>query len=122
VSTSRTAKRLHWSSAARQRADPGDIRPIGRRPRNLIDPNLPGRHRSKITIRHDRVGHPDQAHPLPVLRGEEGGPGGTQALDLIADNGLTAGDHDYGTRRTPGFRQVLEVLDVPALVPRHRLR
>ncbi len=75
---------------------------------------------------HDLVDHPGQAQPLTVLRAEDRDAGGTQPLDLARDDDAAApaDDLDVGC---PGLAEqldeVLEVLDVPALVraDRHAL-
>ncbi len=68
---------------------------------------------------HDLVDHARQPEPLAVLRAEDGDPGGAQPLDLGRhdDPAATADDLDVpGTRLAQQLHEVLEVLDVPALV------
>src|SRR5581483_184419 len=71
-----------------------------------------------------RVDHPGQAEALPVLRGEDLGDAvALQLLDLARHDGAPAAAVDLDVAGAPGPQlvdQVLEVLDVAALVGRHR--
>ena len=75
-----------------------------------------------VAVGDDAVDHPDQTHPLAVLGREDGDPGVAQALDLVAhdDAAAPADDlHVAGALGAQRLDEVLEVLDVPALVRRH---
>jgi hypothetical protein len=80
-----------------------------------------GRHGIQIDVARgdDLVDHAGQAEALAVLRAEDRHPGGTQALDLLGDDdaAATADDlHVAGAGLGEELDEVLEVLDVPALV------
>ena len=75
-----------------------------------------------VAVGDHAVDHPDQAHPLPVLGREDGDPRVAQALDLVAHDHATTTAHDLdvpGAALAQRLHEVLEVLDVPALVRRH---
>ncbi len=75
-----------------------------------------------VAVLHDRVDHAGQAEPLTVLGGEDRDAGAPQPLDLVVhDDAATAADdlHVRRARLLQQLDQVLEVLDVPALVRRH---
>ena len=71
-----------------------------------------------------RVDHPGQSEALPVLRGEDLLDAiGLEFGDLLRDDGPAAAAVDLHVGRAPGPQlvdQVLEVLDVAALIGRHR--
>ncbi len=76
-----------------------------------------------VAVLHDGVDHPGQPEPLTVLGGEDRDAGSPQPLDLVVhDDAAATADHPH-VRRAGLLQQldeVLEVLDVPALVRRHR--
>lgn len=75
----------------------------------------------EVALPHDRVDHPGQAHPLPVLGGEDGHPARPQPGDLLGHDDTAPAAHHADvlrTLRTQRLDQVLEVLHVPALVGR----
>src|SRR5690606_14920683 len=76
-----------------------------------------------VALPHHRVDHPGQAHPLAVLGGEDGDAAPAQPVDLLGHD-HTAAPADHADVPGPALAQrldeVLEVLDVPALVGRDR--
>ena len=76
-----------------------------------------------VARRDDLVDHPGQAEALAVLRAEDRDPGLAQPRDLGRDDDAapTADDlHVAGAGLAEQLDEVLEVLDVAALVGRHR--
>ena len=72
-----------------------------------------------VAGRHDLVDHARQAEPLAVLGAEDGDAGGAQPLDLGRHDDAAAAADDLdvaGARLAQQLHEVLEVLDVPALV------
>ena len=77
----------------------------------------------EVEVGDDAVDHPGEAEPLAVLGGEDGDAAGAQPVDLVVhDHAATAADDVHVVRAALAQRldEVLEVLDVAALVRRHR--
>ena len=77
----------------------------------------------EVEVGDDGVDHPRQPEPLAVLGGEDRDAGGAQPLDLVVhDDAAAAADdvHVVGAALAQRLDEVLEVLDVPALVRRDR--
>ena len=79
--------------------------------------------RLRVALLDHRRDHPDQAHALAVLRGEDAHALLGERRDLLGhdDAAAAAVDTDMaGPRGLQQLAQVGEVLDVPALIGRHR--
>ena len=99
----------------------GDGEPVARE--HLLDRDLAVGPQVDVAVGDDRVDHPDEAHLLAVLGGEDRDAGLAQPLDLLRhDDAATAAHHAHVARARGAQRldEVLEVLHVAALVGRHR--
>ena len=88
-----------------------------------VEVGLAGLPRVEVAVGDDGVDHPDQAHLLAVLGGEDGDAGLAQPLDLGRHDHAATAAHDLdvlGAGLAQRLDEVLEVLHVPALVRRHR--
>ena len=99
----------------------GDGEPVARE--HLLDRDLAVGPQVDVAVGDDGVDHPDEAHLLAVLGGEDRDAGVAQPLDLLRhDDAATTADHAHVARARGAQRldEVLEVLHVAALVGRHR--
>ena len=100
---------------------PGQRRAVTRQ--QLVGGRAAQRPQVVVAVADDGVDHPRQAHPLPVLGREDRDAGPAQPLDLVVHDhaAATADDLDVaGAAAAELLDEVLEVLDVAALVRRHR--
>ena len=83
----------------------------------------PELHEVHVAALDHRADHPDQPHPLAVLRGEDDHAAAAEPLGLVGDDDPAAAPDDLDVAHPAGAQQldeVLEVLQVSALVRRDR--